>query len=380
MTPEEKIQHEKDLSKARSKSYYERNRDKILAKRKLAKETLNQQIQQIKEKQPIIIPETIPETIEESVVSLSSSADYTKDDLINLIKQQDYPDKTKKTYITDTKRIFKITGCNTIIPCLKKTKMIINEITNGSYNDTQYSINTIKQTFQMLVIIIDKFLINNTNFKKNELTKIKDKINTQFEKYKELSMIETEHEVYNGIVPSFKTYLQQVKTTFGVESKHYLVALLYSIFTMRDNFKAMKIIQNETDDDGVNNFLLFNKRNFKIIINDFKTKNKYKKIIYSYNSKNADEREFKKILEKYISLNNIVYGEFVFAKSPLSDFVSKMNKQLGYNTGINLYRHMRVTEEHGKQLSFEERNKLANQMGHSIQTQKSYKRNIKIQD
>ncbi|MFO0001446.1 MAG: hypothetical protein ACK559_09965, partial [bacterium] len=131
-----------------SKSYYERNKEKILEKRKLAREALNKEIQNIKEKQIIIQPipetiaETIPESIEEPVVSLSSSADYTRDDLINLIKQQNYPAKTEKTYITDTKRIFKITGCNTIIPCLKKTKMIIDEITNGKYNNTQYSINT----------------------------------------------------------------------------------------------------------------------------------------------------------------------------------------------------------------------------------------------
>jgi hypothetical protein len=382
MNAEEKLKHQQDLSKARSKSYYERNKEKILEKRKLAREALNKEIQNIKEKQIIIqpIPETIPEIIDEPVVSLSSSSDYTRDDLINLIKQQDYPAKTEKTYITDTKRIFKITGCDTIIPCLKKTKMIIDEITNGKYNDTQYSINTIKQTFQMIVIIIDKFLINNTNFNKNQLTKIKNKINIEFDRYKELSMIENEDKIYNGIVPSFKTYLQQVKSTFGVDSKHYLVALLYSIFTMRDNFKAMKIIEKETEDDNTNNFLLFNKKQFKIIINDFKTKNKYKKIIYSYNSKNADERELKKLLEKYISLNNIVYGEYVFGKTPLSQFVSLINKQLGYDTGINLYRHMRVTEEHGKTLSFEERNKLANQMGHTIFTQKKYKRNIKVED
>jgi sensor c-di-GMP phosphodiesterase-like protein len=154
--------------------------------------------------------------------------------------------------------------------------MIIKEIKNGKYRGQLYATNTLKQTFQMLVIIIDRFLINNTNFNKNQLKTIKDKINLEFDRYKELSSIETEEKVYNGIVPSFKTYLQQVKEMFCQESKHYLVALLYSIFTMRDNFKALKIIENETENDGVNNFLLFNKKQFKIIINDFKTKKKYK--------------------------------------------------------------------------------------------------------
>lgn len=377
MNAEEKIKHIRDLSKARSKSYYERNKEKILQKRKEERQKLNQELQNIKEKQQVPVEVTnIIEPIDEPVVSLSNSSDYSKDDLINLIKQQNYPAKTEKTYITDIRRIFKITGCDTIIPCLKKTKMIIDEIEGGTYGDTSYSINTIKQTFQMLVIIIDKFLINNKNFNKNQLTKIKDKISTEFERYKELSMIETEDKIYNGVVPSFKTYLTEVKNMFGIDSKHYLVALLYSIFTMRDNFKAMRIIQNANDNDEKNNFLLFNKKQFKIIINDFKTKNKYKTITYTYNSKNADERELKKLLEKYISLNGIVYGEYIFGKTPLSDFVSLMNKQLGYETGINLYRHMRVTEQHGKSLSFEERNKLAKNMGHSLSVQKQYKRNI----
>ena len=145
---------------------------------------------------------------------------------------------------------------------------------------------------------------------------------------------------------------------------------------MRDNFKALRIIEDEKENDGVNNFLLFNKKQFKIIINDFKTKKKYKIVTYVYNAKNADEKELKQLLSKYISFNNIVYGSFIFGKSPLSDFVSKMNNKLGYETGVNLYRHMKVTQAYGKKLTFEERNKLASQMGHSISTQKSYKRNI----
>ena len=377
MNAEEKIQHIKDLAKARAKKYYEKNKEIILQKRKEERETLNKTIQEIKEakKIPVTVTETI-ETIEEPDVIMTSTADYTKEDIIELIKQQNYEKKTQKTYIADVNRIFKITKCKSIIPCLKKTDMIIKEIKNGKYRGQLYATNTLKQTFQMLVIIIDRFLINNTNFNKNQLKTIKDKINLEFDRYKELSAIETEEKVYNGIVPSFKTYLQQVKEMFGQESKHYLVALLYSIFTMRDNFKALKIIEKETENDGVNNFLLFNKKQFKIIINDFKTKKKYKIVTYVYNSKNTDEKELKQLLSKYISFNGIVYGSFIFGKSPLSDFVSKMNSKLGYETGVNLMRHIRVTQEYGKQLSFEERNKLASQMGHSMATQKSYKRNI----
>ena len=377
MNPEEKIKHIQDLAKARAKKYYEKNKQKILEKRKLEREELNKTIQEIKEKQKIPIIVTEPdELIDEPLVSMSSTADYTREDIIELIKQQNYEKKTQKTYIADVNRIFKITKCKSIIPCLKKTDMIIKEIKNGKYRGQLYATNTLKQTFQMLVIIIDRFLINNSNFNKNQLKTTKDKINLEFDRYKELSSIETEDKVYNGVVPSFKTYLQQVKEMFGQDSKHYLIALLYSIFTMRDNFKALRIIENETENDGINNFLLFNKKQFKIIINNFKTKKKYKIVTYVYNSKNTDEKELKQLLSKYIDFNNIVYGSFIFGKSPLSDFVSKMNSKLGYDTGVNLMRHIRVSDAYGKKLSFEERNKLANQMLHSMATQKNYKRSI----
>jgi hypothetical protein len=379
MNAEQKIKHQQDLSKARSKSYYKRNKEKILEKRKTQREAFNKQIQAIKAQKQIIVPEPIDEPIDEPiepVISLSTTTDYTKDDIINLIKQQKYEADTAKTYITDTRRIFKITGCKTIIPCLKKTQILIDEIKKGTYRGELYSINTLKQTFQILVIIIDKFLINNTNFDKNELQQIKDKINIEFDRYKELSKIETEDKIYNGVVPSFKQYLTEVKQMFGEDSKHYVVALLYSIFTMRDNFKAMKIIENETENNGKSNFLLYDGNIFKIIINTFKTKKKYKTITYTNDANNKDEKELKQRLEKYISSKKIKYGSYIFGKAPLSDFVSKMNAQMGYETGINLYRHMRVTEEHGKALSFEERNLLANQMGHSLATQKLYKRNI----
>ena len=62
--------------------------------------------------------------------------------------------------------------------------------------------------------------------------------------------------------------------------------------------------------------------------------------------------------------------------------VGDMNKMLGYDEhkAINLFRHIRVTEEHGKNLSFEKRSELAEKMGHSIFTSKKYKRNIQIME
>ena len=131
MNPEEKIQHIKDLAKARAKTYYEKNKAKILEKRKLEREELNKTIQELKEKQKIPVIVTEPDKpVDEPLVSMSTTADYTREDIIELIKQQNYEKKTQKTYIADVNRIFKITKCKSIIPCLKKTDMIIKEIKN----------------------------------------------------------------------------------------------------------------------------------------------------------------------------------------------------------------------------------------------------------
>lgn len=380
MNPEEKIQHIRDLAKARSKTYYEKNKEKILQKRKEERDVLNKTIQEIKEKRRIPFTETIE--ADESIVNLSPTADYTREEIVDLIKQQNYEYDTQKTYISDTNRIFRITGCKSIIPCLKKTDMIIKEIKNGKYRGAPYAVNTLKQTFQMLVIIIDKFLINNTNFNKNQLKTIKSKINTEFDRYKELSAEENEEQMKNQIVPTFKQYLQEVKNMFGQNSKQYLVSLLYSIFTVRDNYKKMKLIKSQKENDGVNNFILSDGKTIKIFINDFKTKSKYEFLTYAYNQKNNDEKELKKLIEKWININGLVYGDYIFGKTSLSKMVGDMNKMLGYDEhkAINLFRHIRVTEEHGKNLSFEKRSELAEKMGHSIFTSKKYKRNIQIME
>jgi hypothetical protein len=357
MDAETKLQHQKNLAKIRAKKYYQKNRDKILARRNNKKKI-------VKPLEPEPEPELTPN-------------DYTEEQLIILISQQDYPERTIKTYTSDIRRLFKITECETILPCLKKIKKIIEAIEMGLYDTNKsYSINTIKQTLQVLLIIINKILKNDPTYTNMNFEKIIDKISSKFQEYKELSSIENNEKVDKEVVPTFSEYLEKVKKLFGTDSKEYLVSLLYSIFTVRDNFKNMKLIRTEADNDGVNNFIFFFNNQFKIFINKFKTQGSYKKLMYVYNPKNADEQELKKLMNNYINKNLIMYGDFIFGKSPISDFVSSMNNKLGYSSGINLFRHMKVTETINKFNSFDERYKLTKQMGHSIGTQQKYKRNI----
>ena len=70
----------------------------------------------------------------------------------------------------------------------------------------------------------------------------------------------------------------------------------------------------------------------------------------------------------------------MFGASPLTKFVGDMNRALGYADagGVNLFRHMRVSTFMKGNPTFEEREALAEEMGHSLITQTAYTRNIII--
>ncbi len=90
-----------------------------------------------------------------------------------------------------------------------------------------------------------------------------------------------------------------------------------------------------------------------------------------------------RLLSDYINKNNIKYIQYVFGNQKLSKFVSNMNKELGFpdGGGVNLFRHMRVSEfmKEGNH-SYEEREKLADEMGHSMVMQDMYNRGVIVTD
>ena len=58
----------------------------------------------------------------------------------------------------------------------------------------------------------------------------------------------------------------------------------------------------------------------------------------------------------------------MFGASPLTKFVGDMNRALGYADagGVNLFRHMRVSTFMKGNPTFEQREALADEMGHSV--------------
>ena len=111
-------------------------------------------------------------------------------------------------------------------------------------------------------------------------------------------------------------------------------------------------------DDAKENYIIIPRSGIlQVIINNYKTAKKYGQI------KVPLTKEMSAIIRTYITDNNIT--EYLFGKSKLSQFASKNNKKMGLETGINAYRHMKVADELSKQLSADDKIKLAASMKHT---------------
>ena len=170
----------------------------------------------------------------------------------------------------------------------------------------------------------------------------------------------------NAVIP-YDEYLKLIYEKYPENSKERLVALLYKEIPVRDNFGSLKLIDSLDEDNGVGNFLLRNCEN--VILNDYKTKNVYNKVVYDLSSKLSE------ILLDYIDACEI--NDYIFEQKPLSAFVISMNKKLGLKISINTLRKMSVSEFLAKaNITAEDRMEQSRKMCHSVATQKTYKRII----
>jgi len=426
LTDEQRIALEKQEKKraqerARSKKYYHSNPRRVLDRQKKAREkksTQNKQIQNelqdcYNNEPQHDFTQMENEVIERPVdVSDLDNIDFTRAELLALIKNDKsiVSAKTRDTYYQDIIRVFQITGCANFKKCLTNYKKMMTSIINSkkpikekkekkkSKNAEEkekekepepepesYAINTIKQSIQSIMFIGSQYMNDFKRlFNEQKASNIKKYFDTQFQKYKELSRLELEEKQQNTEYPTFDEYLGKVLEKYGENSKEYLVAYLYSLFTIRDNFKSTTIISSIKDDNKKDNFLLINSNKMVFIINDFKTKKKYERLEYT-----VTDAKLKKLLKNWVdkpqNIANRKKGKnnYIFGKSSLSPFISQLNKSIGYNNlqGVNAMRHMRVSDIHQKKdITFEERKKLADSMAHSITVASQYRRNLKVSD
>ena len=343
-------------NRLRQQTYYNKHKELINAKRrsiyKIGKEKLKPEEQPTEEK-PLVVYQT----------DFSKSKTISYEDIVNGLTSLDISDGSRLKYKNDIKRLMTLTECTNIITCFKDYKKLINIINNSTKpNGDPYSINTKKSLFQMILFLIDKLNIPIS-------AKIKQQYNKQFEILKISSNDENIEKQETVSIISFDKYLEKVKTEYGVESKMYVLSSLYKEVTLRDNF-ILEIVSSfeEATDNNKNYIVVPKKGNLILIINKYKTVEKYGVI------KVKLSKELSNLIKNYINREKLVIGDYLFGSKPLTDYVRKKNKQIGVTGGINEYRHMSVSDLLNTQPTAEARQELAESMKHSPLTQIKYAR------
>jgi hypothetical protein len=345
MDAEQELTRIKELGKARAKKHYDANKEAINQKRREA----------YLKKKAISVPATEPSP---EPVEAKAKHDIDFNEILKGVKDLNISNRsTEEKYIADLLRLMRIVNSRYLD--LYHSKDLIEMINSSKRpNGAEYSENTKKSIYQAILFIIDNLKLN-----------IKKKpYEDQFNIKKMISIDQNEEKMNNEEVPTFKEYLAKCKAMFGVDSKEYLIAKFYEELTLRDDFGL--ILTNEINDDK--NYLLLSPTKLTIVINSYKTNKKYGQI------KHKLSKSLETLTKKYILKHKVSLGDYLFGESKLSNTITKMNQALGYSGGINLFRHMKITQVLNKESNHETRLKLAAAMKHSNVIQKAYLRKAKL--
>ena len=281
-------------------------------------------------------------------------------------------------YISSTKTLFTLTGCDTLTSCLQKFDNIKHKLETGiqKYGEKKgepYSLNSIKSFIQCIVK-----LITILNIPVSEA--LKQKYVILFQQYNAKSNKQTEdrQEDPEFAVMPYSEYMGKIKQLFKDGSKEYLIASLYNEVTCRDNYGGIQIVNSISDVDKSNkqNYIIVptvKKQLCTVVIQSYKTEKRYGAINEKVSS------GLSKQIRQYMDTHNLTDGDALFSNNKLSTFICDMNKKVGVTTGgSNFMRHSKITEMLDKQvLSEKSRLELALKMRHSPVSQLKYVRQVK---
>jgi hypothetical protein len=339
MSDTDKLQQIRSKAVERQKRFYEKNKLTILQKKKSDRDQLK------------IINTPIPEVI--------IPTEFTLDMCIEVISKIDN-DNTRKKYTADIKRIFSLAKLDKFTGTIEEHNIIKKMI-----ESSKYSLSTQRGSIQSVLVFIDlsKILIDAKVKARYALLLDVCKVKTDDQQE------ERQADTANAVIP-YSDYLLLIHDKFDVNSKERLIASLYNEIPVRDDFGSLRLIESFEEDDGIGNFLLRSCEH--IVLNNYKTKNVYDKKVYDLSA------ELGALLTDYIDACEIT--EFLFPehiKKGLSSFVISMNKKIGLKISINTLRKMKVSEFLDKaDINAEDRLIQSRKMGHSVKTQKTYKRKI----
>ena len=384
LTPEQRKKHIQVLSADRSATYYEKHKDLVLQRRKDKRALLRAKKQ---ESEPVIETNPVIETAQHPPIVFDFSAHIVNDDedvkklnqqissvidetpIYNLnqsiakLQQLGMKDQNLKTYVNSIKQLMRITECTDLVDCLKDSDKIINLIENGKKKNGSagYATNSKIGLYQVIVYIIDAFKLNINKEPYNTqrlLLKIKDETRVEENQQK--------------LVPTWEEALDKVKSKYGPISKEYVIMSLYQRIPARDDFQLLITDKLDGYDTNINYLVLRMGKRSKVILNHFKTADKYSKASFILSP------ELSQLVNDYRSKNKLKLNDYLFGNMPQTGFVSKTLKDVGYGdrsiynqTGISFLR--KATVSNTPIDTPEQKLALANTMAHSTNTQKKYK-------
>jgi hypothetical protein len=261
MNDTDKLQHIKTKAVERQKRYYDAHKQKILDKKKADRDQLK------------IINTPIPEVIIPKEFSLTQ--------IIEILTANITAENTRKKYINDVKRIFSLAKLDKFAGTIEEHNTI------KTIESSKYSLSTQRGSIQSVLVFIDlsKIVIDAKVKARYALLLDVAKVKTVDQQE------ERQADTANSVIP-YDEYLLLIYDKFEENSKERLIASLYNEIPVRDNFGSLRIIESFEEDDGVGNFLLRSCEH--IILNNYKTKNVYDKIVYDLSA------ELGVLLTKYI--------------------------------------------------------------------------------
>ena len=308
----ERLNNIRNLAKLRQRKFYEKNSAILLEKRKKQRIT----------KKQVVIP--VAAVIQHDLEYLNNKIDILCENEI-----------TQLTHKQRMKIFFQLTEIDNMEEDLVDYEKITNCIENGTYGKKikkLYKVNSKKNLMESLLFSLDKCDIILD-------IEIRTKYQDYYEKLKIISSDELQIQKTSKMnsVMHFDEYRNKILEKYGENSKEFLIVKLYENCCCRDDYGKMKIVDTmeKTTLNKSQNYLVLNSTECNICIQNYKT-SKNKEPIYV--SLLNDTRI---LLENYIKNNNI--KDVLFSSKRLSPFVTKMNKTININGGINYIRHSVVS-------------------------------------
>ena len=180
----------------------------------------------------------------------------------------------------------------------------------------------------------------------------------------------------NEILIPFPEYLERIDKEYKPNTKEHILPHLYDEIPCRDDFQNISYKTEYNPrmlDTNIQNFMVIPKEAnapVRVVITDFKTKNKYPPINKELPIPLSNE------IRTYVKDKNIPLNGPVFGVSPLSAFMSKLNDSVDVKGSINILRigRLRRMKASTPNLTPYERAQLADIMRHSLKTsQTTYK-------